>query len=121
MILGDPGSGKTVTLLQLAQHLLEQAQSIASEPVPVVFHLGSWAVERISFEKWLILEARSKYYVSGELFEKWLRENRIILLLDGLDEVDRAHQSGCVLGINNYISTWGVPGIRIRLSTAPCS
>jgi hypothetical protein len=113
LILGDPGSGKTVTLLQLAQHLIEQAQSIASEPVPVVFHLGSWAVERISFEKWLILEARSKYYVSGELLEKWLRENRIILLLDGLDEMERAHQSECVLGINDYIGTWGVPGIAI--------
>lgn len=112
LILGDPGSGKTITLLQLAQFLIEQARGISSEPVPVVFHLGSWSA-RVPMEKWLILEARSKYYVSGDLFEKWLREQRIILLLDGLDEVQRSDQEACVQAINALIGTWGVPGIAI--------
>ena len=113
LILGDPGSGKTVTLLQLAQHLIEQSRGISSEPVPVVFHLGSWSAQRLPLEKWLVLEARSKYYVSGDLFEKWLREQRIILLLDGLDEVEGSQQDACVRAINTFIGTWGVPGISI--------
>jgi hypothetical protein len=113
LILGDPGSGKTVTLLQLAQHLIEQARSVSSEPVPVVFHLGSWSAQRLALEKWLILEAQSKYYISADLFEKWLREQRIVLLLDGLDEVERSQQDACVRGINTFIGTWGVPGISI--------
>lgn len=113
LILGDPGSGKTVTLLQLAQQLIEQARGISTEPVPVVFHLGSWSAQRNSLEKWLVFEARSKYYVSGDLFEKWLREHRIILLLDGLDEVERSDQEACVQAINAFVGTWGVPGIAI--------
>lgn len=112
LILGDPGSGKTITLLQLAQYLIEQARGIASEPVPVVFHLGSWSA-RLPLEKWLVLEARSKYYVSGDLFEKWLREHRIVLLLDGLDEVEPAEQSACVQSINAFVGSVGVPGIAI--------
>ncbi len=88
VILGDPGSGKTVTLLQLAQQLMAQTGEISSEPVPVAFHLGSWSPQRMPLAQWLILEARGKYYVSGDLFEKWLREPRVILLLDGLDEVE---------------------------------
>jgi hypothetical protein len=113
LILGDPGSGKTVTLLQLAERLIEQARSISSESVPVIFHLGSWAEQHLPLEKWLVLEAKSKYYVSGELFEKWLREQRIILLLDGLDEVAISQQDACVQSINTFAGSLGVPGIAI--------
>lgn len=113
LILGEPGSGKTVTLLQLARHLMEQARENPAEPVPVVFHLGSWSPREMSLGQWLVLEARSKYYVSGSLFEQWLREQRIILLLDGLDEIRLAERAACVQGINDFVSQWGVPGIAV--------
>jgi TIR domain len=42
LILGEPGSGKTTTLLDLARTLLERARQDIKERVPVVLNLSSW-------------------------------------------------------------------------------
>lgn len=47
LILGDPGSGKTIMLLQLAERLLGQAQHDHKKPMPVVFNLASWGRDRV--------------------------------------------------------------------------
>ena len=39
LILGDPGSGKTITLLQLAEKLVNQTKRDLTKPIPVVFNL----------------------------------------------------------------------------------
>ena len=44
LILGAPGAGKTTLLLELTRDLLDRAEQDASYPIPVVFHLSSWAV-----------------------------------------------------------------------------
>src|SRR5207248_836872 len=38
LILGQPGSGKTVTLLELARDLIIRAENDPTQPVPVVFN-----------------------------------------------------------------------------------
>jgi flagellar biosynthesis GTPase FlhF len=45
LILGEPGSGKTTTLLDLARTLLERAKDDIKERVPVVVNLSSWEEE----------------------------------------------------------------------------
>ncbi|MDM8537076.1 hypothetical protein QUF70_10005 [Desulfobacterales bacterium HSG17] len=42
LILGAPGSGKTVTLLDLARHLADRAEPDPAQPVPIVLNLSSW-------------------------------------------------------------------------------
>ncbi|NJR66868.1 MAG: hypothetical protein HC772_18680 [Leptolyngbyaceae cyanobacterium CRU_2_3] len=42
LILGNPGSGKTTTLLDLAQGLIDRATAQPSFPMPVLFNLSSW-------------------------------------------------------------------------------
>ena len=37
LILGEPGSGKTTTLLELAKELITRAENEASKPIPVLF------------------------------------------------------------------------------------
>ena len=56
LILGDPGSGKTITLLQLAQKLVNQTEGDLTLPIPVVFNLSSWGQKQQPIEKWLIEE-----------------------------------------------------------------
>ena len=42
LILGEPGSGKTTTLLDLARTLLDRAENDIKERVPIVLNLSSW-------------------------------------------------------------------------------
>ena len=42
LILGKPGGGKTTTLLELAEALLERAEGDSNAPIPVILELSSW-------------------------------------------------------------------------------
>lgn len=42
LILGEPGSGKTTTLLELARDLVSRAEANDEEAVPVLFNLSEW-------------------------------------------------------------------------------
>ena len=55
LILGAPGSGKTITLLQLGRDLMDQAEQDLQRPIPVVLKLTSWGEQRLPLEEWLIL------------------------------------------------------------------
>ena len=46
LILGEPGSGKTITLLQLARDLIARAEEEIDRRIPVVLNLSSWAAEK---------------------------------------------------------------------------
>jgi len=89
LILGEPGSGKTTTLLQLTSSLIEAARTDPTKPIPVVFHLSSWNEKRQAMLEWLIEELSNKYYIPSRLGRSFLVSNRILPLLDGLDEVNQ--------------------------------
>ncbi|MGL5832769.1 MAG: NACHT domain-containing protein [Waterburya sp.] len=108
LILGEPGSGKTIALLQLAQRIIEQTEKDLSQPIPVVFNLSSWASRRKPIEEWLIEELREKYQVPKLLSEPWIEQEKLILLLDGLDEVKAEHRNACVLALNKFIVSHGM-------------
>ena len=111
LILGAPGSGKTITLLDLARDLISRAESDASQPIPVVFNLSSWTDPRRILSDWLIDELLSKYQVPKKIASRWLEASWIVPLLDGLDEVMTANQSACVEAINSHVQNNGVPGL----------
>jgi energy-coupling factor transporter ATP-binding protein EcfA2 len=115
LILGSPGSGKTITLLQLAQRLIERSEQNPSLPIPVVFNLSSWARDRKPIMDWLIDELREKYQVPHSLSEPWIQKEQLILLLDGLDEVDENYRNDCVQALNDFI------GIFPQTEIAVCS
>jgi serine/threonine protein kinase len=123
LILGDPGSGKTTTLLTLARELLNRAESDNHHPIPVVFNLSSWSEKRLPLTQWLVEELYSKYQVPRKVSEKWIADEELLLLLDGLDEVAgekritdeellllldgldevaKDARNACVTAINNY-------------------
>jgi eukaryotic-like serine/threonine-protein kinase len=113
LILGAPGSGKTITLLVLARELIHRAESDSAQPIPVVFNLSSWNDGEQSLLDWLINELLTKYQIPRRIGNSWLAANWIVPLLDGLDEVMAAKRSACVEAINAYVQNDGVPGLAV--------
>ena len=111
LILGHPGAGKTITLLTLCRELVREAEAEPMSPVPVVFLLSSWKGQRLG--DWLEEELGSKYQVPREVGRGWLAENRLILLLDGLDEVPLESEALCVVAINSYLAEVGAGGVVV--------
>jgi DNA polymerase III delta prime subunit len=103
LILGNPGAGKTIALLQLAQRLVERSEQDLCLPIPVVFNLSSWGKDRKPIVDWLIDEMREKYQVPKTLSEPWITQWQLILLLDGLDEVKPDYRNDCVRALNEFI------------------
>ncbi len=99
LILGEPGSGKTTTMLMLLEKLLA---TNSSEPTtPVVFKLSSWSSED-PLEAWLIKELRHGYRIPASVAQRLVANNELIVLLDGLDEVAKDDRDLCVAAINRF-------------------
>lgn len=102
LILGEPGSGKTTMLLELARDLLDRTELDDSEPIPLVFNLSSWGQKRGSLLDWLVEELNQTYRVNEKFGKKWLEDESARLLLDGLDEVAADHRDACIIAINEF-------------------
>lgn len=98
LILGEPGAGKTTTLLNLARTLLDQPDR--GQRLPVIFNLSSWLYEPM--ERWLVKELNSKYQVPKAIGRRWVEEQQLLLLLDGLDEVAQERRAACVTTLNQF-------------------
>ena len=115
LILGAPGSGKSITLLQLASELIKTAENdeTYSQPIPVVFNLSTWTGRQQSLFDWMIAELSSKYQIPKSNSRKWLEDNRLLPLLDGLDEVGPDNRSACVEAINKFGEEFGLSGLAV--------
>ena len=140
LLLGAPGSGKTTTLLHIAQQLIQQAQDNPDAPIPLLFNLSkfrgkdnnrlarrsffpfrsqqSTQTEELAGEEviadWLVqmmteyadpfgLRKYKSPWVSRDVANFWLAEEKVALLLDGLDEVDDRQLRKLVIYLNAYL------------------
>ena len=104
LILGEPGAGKTTMMLELAEDLLKQAIADNTKPIPVLLNLSSWKNPQQSIFNWLVDELKSKYGIGQNLAQQWLKENQLLPLLDGLDEVASQHQKACAVALNAWLT-----------------
>ena len=117
LILGEPGSGKTTTLLQLTRELLVRAEQDAGHLIPVVLNLSSWAGEQHSIAQWLVEELNLKYQVPRKIGRLWVEQQQLLLLLDGLDEVRAQDRDACINALNAFQQEYGTEMVvcsRIR-------
>ncbi len=118
LILGQPGSGKTTTLLELARDLIARAEEDEARSIPVVFNLSSWAEKREPIAEWLVDELNDKYQVPRKVGEAWVEADELLLLLDGLDEVEEEHRNACVEAINAFRDRHGLMRLVVCSRTA---
>lgn len=106
ILLGEPGSGKSFALHQLARDLLFRVRNGQVEKIPILLHLNSWKKPQ-TFEEFL-RESFAKRYLTETPFspDNLHKTNRFILLLDGLDEVLRIEQSDKVSQIADFMSAY---------------
>lgn len=113
LILDGVGSGKTITLLELARDTLERAEQDPLQPVPVVLNLSSWTQPGQSIANWVVDELTAKYQIPARLGRQWLEDNDLALLLDGLDEVEAVQRASCLAALNQFRQDYGLVQIGI--------
>ena len=115
LILGEPGTGKSTKLIELARALLDRAvnaqvssegnsasgsSAVSSKPIPVILNLSSWTKKRAALGEWIQSELVSLYGVSRPRVRQWVEGADVVPLLDGLDEVAADQRAACVEAIN---------------------
>ncbi|MEV6302359.1 hypothetical protein AB0M02_23290 [Actinoplanes sp. NPDC051861] len=99
VMLGEPGSGKTVLALMLTLGLLERRRP--GEPVPVLLSLSSWDPASVSLENWMTSTIASTYYDGASTIPRELLVRGLLTpVLDGLDEITESARAVAVDGIN---------------------
>jgi len=105
LILGEPGAGKTTTLLDLAKDLCAEATENENEPIPILFDLFSWKDNSQSLTEWLAAELKTKYGVRADIAKALLDEHQLLPFLDGLDEQEETRRESCLRQINEFLET----------------
>jgi hypothetical protein len=91
VVLGPPGSGKSVMAMTLTLALLDKWQP--GLQVPVLFPVASWDPSRTRLDDWLAEYLSENYQLSGDsrdsrvVGQKLLASNMLLPILDGLDEI----------------------------------
>lgn len=98
VVLGDPGSGKTMFLRHIAFHYAQkELNDFPGSPIPIYLELNRLKADDISLMDSLTKALENNKFPSGGEFLKAHLENKdLLILLDGLDEVDAASRPDIV-------------------------
>lgn len=102
LLLGEPGMGKTHTLLALGERLLQQV-SRSGGPIPVLVDLSAWAGEPLA--QWLEGYLWEEYRLCQPTAYQWIQTAALTLLLDGFDHLPRDRQRTCARELDILLRT----------------
>ncbi len=98
VILGDPGCGKTTTLWRIAAEYAGRAKIDETAPLPVFVRLGA-----LRPDETLISQIQATLGELGEHDEALLAEKRLVVLLDGLNELPAENRSEHVRQVRTLV------------------
>jgi predicted NACHT family NTPase len=108
LLVGEPGSGKTIAAYSLIEHL-DEAEGAAGR-VPLLVNLSAWEAQD-SFEAFLVdyLGSSVGYEVPERaVASEFISSDRYALILDGLDEIPAALREHFSERLDEYVR--GLPG-----------
>jgi len=108
-IIAPPGTGKTTTLLHLASYVLAR-----NAIIPLFFRLGDWSAGSLGLLA-SVRERRAFRDVGNADLELLAERGRLLLLLDGWNEIDAEAQKKLRIDINNIRREF--PDVRIIVTT----
>ncbi|WP_310729096.1 NACHT domain-containing protein [Streptomyces sp. N2A] len=114
VVLGEPGSGKTVLLIRLLLALLERRPP--GGPLPILFPLAAWDPAQQDLYTWMadqlardhpalraLVPANSPQASTGTQARALLQQRLILPILDGLDELPEAVRARALHAINEVL------------------
>ncbi|WAU78526.1 NACHT domain-containing protein (plasmid) [Streptomyces sp. Qhu-G9] len=100
VVLGAPGSGKTVLAVRFTLDVLRQRQP--GDPVPVILSLSSWRPDRESLSTWATASLAT---IGITRVQELFANDRVLLVLDGLDEIPPPLRTCAVSRLNAELDT----------------
>jgi hypothetical protein len=106
VVLGDPGSGKSVVAILLTIGLLASRQPAGA--LPVLLNVSSWDPLTQALDTWIVASiAQAHYDNRAQIPNALWRERRLLPVLDGLDEIPEASRRKAVAAINDVLGSYG--------------
>ncbi|MGD3109071.1 NACHT domain-containing protein [Streptomyces sp. YGL11-2] len=106
VVLGGAGSGKTTLAVLLVIELLQRMREGA--PAPVLLSLASSRPRVEHLATWLEQQLLREYpYLSAETVRILVQDQRILPVLDGLDELPTADRPEALLKLNSALAAGG--------------
>ncbi|MEV6039158.1 NACHT domain-containing protein [Nonomuraea sp. NPDC052116] len=109
VVLGEAGAGKSVLAMLLTLGLIER--SVGDDPVPVLLSITSWNPQDESVRRFAARRMAEDYPMPAGLSEGQcvaellMGEGRILLVLDGLDELPAESQERALRRLDEFAAT----------------